>query len=368
MSHEFTAEEIRDAVMTARIHCPGFTEDMFESLTELEKRVADSGYLEVIQGLLRLEEEKGISCTEALDACEKLTEQKTRLEWEVPELEKRVESLVEQRKQTSIELEQVKKDTTKAGQELVQIRSQCTVAEKKLVTLNQKLEKEKQRVETEIERYRQEADVTKEEVGTASRMKAEVESHGFTLELMMGLSKEFAGHKNVRTELAEALKEHGSLNKHLDDLTAWGNKEKTRVMAEINGLESQKETLIGESVHFRNVLSQLQTDIKGEEELRRFYYRYVAVSGLMEHLASWNQVFFVCCTNPAFMITGAFDANSGNARFWTDKPPSMCPQCGYRHLVYDERVYHALHWPVGLPGKLNLGEYNAQEQKKEENN
>jgi len=368
MSHEFTVEEIRDAAMTARVYCPGFTEDMFESLMDIEKHIADSGYLKVIQGLLLLEEEKGISCTEALDACKKLLEQKTRLEREVPALEKRVESLITQRKQTSIELEQVKQDTTKAGQELVQIRSQCTAVEKKMGTINKKLEKEKHRIDNEVEECYRQANVTKEEVLTAGRVKAEVESHGFTLELMLGLSKEFAGHKNVRTELAEALKEHGSLNKHLDDLTAWGNKEKTRVMAEINGLESQKETLIGESVHFRNVLSQLQADIKGEQELRRFYYRYVAVSGLMEHLASWNQVFFVCCTNPAFMITGAFDANSGNARFWTDKPPSMCPQCGYRHLVYDERVYHALHWPVGLPGKLNLGEYNAQEQKKEGNN
>jgi hypothetical protein len=88
----------------------------------------------------------------------------------------------------------------------------------------------------------------------------------------------------------------------------------------------------------------------------------------MEHLASWNQVFFVRCTNPAFVITGAFDANSGNAQFWTDKPPSICPQCGYRQLAYDERVYQALGRPVGFPGKLYLGEYNAQEQKKKENN
>jgi hypothetical protein len=49
-------------------------------------------------------------------------------------------------------------------------------------------------------------------------------------------------------------------------------------MTEFNDLESQKETLKGESIHFRNVLSQLQADIKGEEELRRFYYCYVAVS------------------------------------------------------------------------------------------
>jgi len=368
MSHEFTVEEIRDATMTARVHCPGFTEDMFESLMELKKHIADSGYLEAVQGLLRLEEEKGISCTKALDACKKLLEQRTRLERDVLAFEKRVESLVGQIKQYNSEYEQAKKTTANSSQELAQIRDECTVAEKKLETLNKKVEKERQRTDREIKECHRQANLMREEVTTAGSIKAAVESHGFTLEIMLGLSKEFAGHKNARGELSEGLKKHSSLNKYLDDLTAWGNKEKTRVTDEIAGLESRKKVLTDDSVHLRNVLSQLQADIEGEEELRRFYYRYVGVSILMEHLAGWNEIFFVRCTNPAFVITGAFDANSGNAQFWTDKPPSMCPQCGYRHLVYDEKVYHALHWPVGLPGKLKLGEYNAQEQKKEEDN
>ena len=86
MNNEFTADEIRDAVRMARAHCPGFSEDDFESLMELEKRITDSGYLEAVLGLIRLEEEKGISCTEALDACEKLIKQKTKLEQEVSAL------------------------------------------------------------------------------------------------------------------------------------------------------------------------------------------------------------------------------------------------------------------------------------------
>ena len=40
---------------------------------------------------------------------------------------------------------------------------------------------------------------------TAGRIKAEVESHGFTLELVLDLSKEFAGHKNAREKLAEGI-------------------------------------------------------------------------------------------------------------------------------------------------------------------
>ena len=213
MNREFTVEEIRDAAMAARVYCPGFTENMFESLMELEKHVADSGYLEVIQGILRLEEEKGVACTEALDACKELMEKKTKLGRQVPDLEKRIENLVEQRKQASAEYEQVKKAAATAQQELIQIKREYAVAEKNFATLNKKLEKEKQRIEKEIKQCRQEADVTREEVATAGQLKKEAEKNGFTLELMLGLAKEFAVHKNAQKELSEGLKKHGSLLK-----------------------------------------------------------------------------------------------------------------------------------------------------------
>jgi len=356
MSHEFTAQEIRDAAMTARVHCPGFTENMFESLMDLEKHITDSGYLEAVQGLLRLEKEKGISCSEALDACEKLSEQKTRLERDVLALEKRVESLITQRKQISIELEQVNKDTAKAGQELAQIRGQHVTAEKKLETLNNKIEKEKQRIEKEVEECYRQANVTKEEVITAGRVKAEVESHGFTLELMLGLSKEFVGHKNAREKLAEGLKEHGSLKKYLDNLYDEATKERARVMAEIAGLESQKKGLADESIRLGNVLSQLQADVAGEDDLRRFYRSYVGLSGIMDQLAAWEQVYFMRCGNPVNMTAGVFDKKYGNPHFWTDKPPITCPHCGYSRLYFDAEIYKYLNWSADIPLKITLGE------------
>jgi len=356
MEQQFTAEEIRDVAKTARVYCHGFTEDMFESLMELERRIADSGFLEAVLGLIRLEEEKGISCTEALDACEELLEQKAKLEREVPDLEKRKGNLVAQIKQANTEYEQWKKEVAKARQELEQIRNEYVAAEKRLETFSKKAEKEKQRIGEEVQDCYQQANITKEEVLTAGKVKAEVERHGFTLELVLDLSKECAGHKNAREKLSEGLKEHGSLSKYLDNLHDEANKERARIMAEIAGLESRKKGLADENTRLENVISQLQADITGEETLRQFYHRYAGVSSLMEHLASWNQVFFVRCNNPVYALTGAFDASSGNAHFWTDKPPAMCPQCGYRHLLYDERIYQALNWSVGIPVKLNLGE------------
>ena len=303
-----------------------------------------------------MEEEKGISCSEALDACEELLAQKAKLGKEVPDLKKRADSLIVQIKQTNVEHKQVKKDTAKAGQELVRIRNEYTLAEKKLETINKKLEKEKQRIGKEIEDCYWQANVTKEEVGTASRMKAEVESHGFTLELMLGLSKEFAGYKNAREKLAEGLKEHGSLKKYLDNLYDEATKERARVMAEIAGLESQKKGLADESIRLGNVLSQLQADVAGEETLRHFYRRYVGLSGLMDQLAAWEQVYFMRCGNPANMTAGVFDKKYGNPHFWTDKPPITCPHCGYQRLYFDKKIYQYLNWLAERPLKITLGE------------
>jgi len=354
MEQQFTADEIKDAARTARVYCHGFTEDMFESLMELERRVAEPGYLEVVQALIRLEEEKGISCTEALDACEKLLEQKAKLEREVPDLEKRVESLVAQIKQANAEYEQVKKDVTKAEQALARIRGDYVSAEKKLEAFNRKAEKEKQRIEKEVEDCYRQANVTKEEIMTAGKVKAEAESHDFTLELVLDLSKEFAGHKNARKELAAGLKDHGSLNKYLDNLAEWGNKERARMMAEIAGLESQKKGIADENICLGNALSQLQADIAGEEELRRFYFSYYKRSVLLDILMSWDQIFFVRCNNPSYKFTGMVDRKLGNAQIWTDKLPTICPHCGYQTLLFDEKVYQALNWPIGAPYSLTM--------------
>jgi len=356
MNQEFTIDEVKDVTRMARIHCPGFSEDEFESLMELERHIGSSGYLEAVQGLIRLEEEKGISCTEALDACEELNKQKTKLEQEVPALEQRVESLVSQIKQSNTEYEQVRKAIAKAGQDLAQTRSEYAEAEKRLEAFNKKMEKEKQLIGKKVEDSYQQADVTKEEVTTAGQIKAEVENCGYTLELVLGLSREFARHNNAREKLAEGLKEHGSLNKYLDDLHDGATKERERVISEIRVLESQKKALSTESGNMRNIFAQLQADVAYEEDLRRFHRRYFPLCGLLDNLSTWTQVFFMRCANPANTVAGFFDKTKGNHHFWTDKPAAACPHCGYQILQFDRAIYQYLNWPEGEPLNLYLGE------------
>jgi predicted nucleic acid-binding Zn-ribbon protein len=356
MDNDFTADEIKDAVRIVRVHCPGFSEDDFESLMELERRITDSGYLEAVLGLIRLEEEKGISCTEALDTCEKLINQKTKLEQEIPDLQERAEDLIRQINQANAEYEQVKKAIANARKGLEQVRSEYAAEEKKLENLLRKFEKEKQRISKEVEDAYQQASINKEEIGTAGKIKAEIESHGYTLELALDLAKEFAGHKNAREQLAEGLKEHGSLNKYLDELHDGATKEREKLVSEIRDLESQKKAITSESGNLKNILTQLQADVTYEEELRRFHRRYFPLCGLLDELSTWPQVFFMRCAHPASTVAGVFDRKKGNHHFWTDRPPIACPVCGYPVIQFDMEIYSYLGCIEGQPLVIHLGE------------
>lgn len=359
MGYEFTTDEIKNIARAARVHCPGFTQDMFEGLMELERRIDDSGYLEAVQGLIHLEEERGIPCSQALDAYQELLEQKADLEKQLSGLEQKADALGTKNKKAREESERIKVNIADEKRELVGVTNERAAAERKLGNLNRKAEREKRRIAREIKGCRRQANVTEEEVAIAGQIKAEVERHGFTLEIILGLSKEFTGHKNARDELAQGLNEHGSLTKYLRELDERGNKEKTRIESEITDLESQKNKLESYRRQLEDYLSQLRTDIYDEKELRRFYNRYHGVSHLMDHLEGWTQMYFLRCNNPTFAFTGAFNHNLGNAQFWTDKPPAMCPHCGYRHLLYDEKIYQAFNCPAGTPLKITLGENNG---------
>lgn len=346
---DFNGEEMKNVVKVARVHCPGFTEDMFESLMVLEKRFAESGYLEVVEGILRLEEEKGITVTDALKVSRVLIEQKQKLDAQVPDLENKREKIKEQIKQASDEYKELIKALETARLQLVAVKDEYEKTKKEA-------NEEKRRMEVELECCHREHEVTREEVIAAGRLKKKAVKGGFSMELLLELAKEFTGYENAAKELSEGLQKHASLTKYLGELDDHARNEKSRIDGEIKNLESRKKALETERVQLTNKVSQLQEDIRGEEELRRFYNRYVWASPLIEHLATWNQVFFARCLNPFFMMTGAFHTNAGNARFWTDKPPLLCPQCGLRNLAYDERVYQSMGWPVGQPVVIKLGD------------
>ncbi len=328
MGYEFTVDEIREAVTIARIYSPGLTDERFQASRELGRRLGESGYLEAAAGLSRWEEERGIHCTEALDASEQLLKENKELEQKVADYQ--------------VTLEMVRGEVTQAQDRLHQLEEAIEQArkerqgeEKGLAFFKKRAEGEKQGINQDLEEYREKAGVTKEEIIGATQLKDQLTSRGFTIELTLDLCQEFAGNENAREGLAKALKEYQTLTNY----NKQAEERQNALQADIKALEGNRQQLEGN-------LSQLRADVVHEEELRRFYQRYQAVSPLMEHLTTWRSIFLARCNNPLFAD-----------RFWTERqPPNRCPCCNYPNVVYDEKLYQALNQPVGEPIKLQLRE------------
>jgi len=363
MSYEFTADEIKEVIGAARIFCPGFSEEQYQNLMELGKRLADSGYLEAVHGLTQLEKEEGVLCTEARDRYKQLLHDTAQLEDEVASLQEKLVVQQNKNQQAEDKYRQIKEATGQAEKELEEVKAEREREEKELIAFRKKAEKEKQCIDREIEEYRQKANVTKEEAVIAGQIKAQVESYGFSLELALDLSQEFAGHESAREKLSRALTEHRTLSNYIANLKERGEAQKKALKLDLDGLQSEKDrrqteikSLEETRRQLETIISQLRADVTDEQEIRRFYNRYYGREGLLECLASWDQIFFFRCNNPLSVLAGVFDRSAAGARFWTDKAATRCPHCGLTMLLYDEKPYQTLSWPVGDPLRLQLGE------------
>ncbi len=346
MGYEFTADEIREAVTIARIYSPGLTEERFQASRELERRLQELGYLEAVLSLACLEQEKGVTGIEALDAFKQLLSDKERLGAEVASLEEGKILLQEENQQVEAATEQVK-------ERLQALQAEHQKEEKELIAFKKKAERGKQHIDEELEEYQRKANVTKEEITGAAQLKSQLASRGFTIEFTLDLCQEFLGHENAKEELARAIEEHGTLTKSNAALVEQEQAQRKTLesgQAEIKSLEENRRQL-------GTIVSQLQADETFEKELRRFYHRYQSAGVLMEFLASWRDIFFVRCGNPLFAVTGTFAQSTSGALFWTEKRPlKRCPCCNYPEAFYDEKLYEALNLPVGEPYKLQLGQ------------
>jgi len=362
MNYEFTLDELKEVIRTARVFCPSFGESQYRDLMTLGKRLTDSGYLEAVHLIVRLEREKGIPYARALDACDQLLAVKEQLEGELGDLKQKLAAQQNANREAERRFHQLNQDIEKARQELQTIRAERQREEKELLAFKKKAESQRQRIDEDVAQCRDKARVTEEQVATAGQLITEVESRGFTLTLLLDLCQEFAGHENAREELSRALIERHTLSNYIANLKEEGEiqkkalkldsdrlkSEKDRSQAEVNSLEEARCQL-------QSALLQLQADAGEQEQLREFYRRYHGVSGLMECLASWEQIFFLRCNNPVSALAGVLNRSAGPARFWMDKPATRCPHCGLTMLIYDEEAYKVLNCSVGTPLRLQLG-------------
>ncbi len=362
MEPEFTPEEINQIVRAARVLAPGFAEEQFQWLIDCQRRLADAGFCEAAWVVARLERERGISYADTLDACQGLQQEKAELEAEVTRLKGEYQAQQNTNQEAGEKCRQVIEATERARKELAELRDEREKEETQLIAYRRKAEAEKKRIDGDIEEYRQRANVTEQEMDAAAQLKVQVEKCGLRLEQMLGLSQEFAGHQDARENLAAGLKKYRDLTGYLQALKKWAEDRKGVLESEVATLESQRkwqqsqiESLEEGRHRLEAVIASLQADIVGEEEMRRFHRRYYWVSGLMEYLATWDQVIFLRCDNAVSAAASVLDRSAAGPRLWTDKPVTRCPHCGLNVLNPDKKAYEALGWTLGAIAKLPLG-------------
>jgi valyl-tRNA synthetase len=331
MADEFIAEELKEIIRAARIFNPGFSEEQFQSLTELEARLADSSYLEAVSGLRKLEKEEGISLSQALETHVRLLRQNEELEEKAAAHDANLEAAEMRLRETEEKHRDIVKATQDAMTQLEELRHEQGREERQLVRFKRKAAREKQRIDEELAEYQRRADVTKEETAAASQIKAEVTRHGFTLELALGMAAEFADYTNARERLAEALKKQEKLTSYLATLetdikTLSENRRRMEdVLSRLGKEQDQHET----------VLSQLKAEIAENGEVVDFYHRYVHLRRLIQYLGATNYLTFHHCT-----WCGAL--------FWVIWPGNIaasiyrCPWCGLAFVEPDKNAYTAL--------------------------
>ncbi len=341
MKPEFSPEEINQVFRAARVWAPGLSEDQLRSLVNSQHRLADSGFCETAWGVVRLEQEKGIHCAEVLDACEQLLTDRAQLEAEVAKLQEKLVAQQDKNQRAEEEYRQLKEATAQVKEELSKAQAERGRQEKKLSALRKKAEKEETRIDKEVADYRQRANVTEQDIVTAGRLKAEVESHGFTLNLALALSQEFAKCESPKDELAQALEQHGTLTKSNGALT----ERQQRVKSDLAREEAKLEEIGASRQEEEVTLFQIRTEIANNRKILDFYHRYLHLQPLIEYLGGWPNVTFHHCS-----WCGAF--------FWILRPGNVrvtvyrCPWCGLALVDYDRRAYEAVGQPPGAALKL----------------
>ncbi len=361
MEFEFTPEQISQIVRAARALASGFTEEQLRWLISGQKRLVDSGFCEAVWGLLRLEREMGVTISQALDAAKRLVRNNANLEAAIARLEQKNVTLHTANQELEQRHKELMEATGQARVELAGVRAETEKEKRRLIALREEAEREKKRIDQEVGEYRQSANVTEQEVATAGQLKAEVARSGFSLELMLDLSKEFAGHKDAKDRLAEGLKKYGMISGCITATEKQAEEQKKAVTSELASLRAQRDReqiqgkKLEETRHYvEDTIAQLQADVVNEQELRRFYERYQGLSRFMDCLASWDQVIFLRCNNPLSALA-SLTGPSALAHFCTDKPPARCPHCGTTAFIPDTKVYEALNLPAGAYVKFSAG-------------
>jgi hypothetical protein len=323
MKEGLSKEQMEAALVAARI---GGLDDTFEvrhrAVVELQHRLNDFGYLEIVNTLLRRQEETGITYAKAVEDYEAVVQRSK----ERKELEGLVQAL-------QARYRGLKDDIQRFVREAAEARAQRDQEGERLQSYRENVKREVARLDDEVARSREQARMTVEEIETASKIKAQVQEHGLDLDVVLAASQEFGTDEGATERLAIQLKE----NRALTEANATLQKEEERREKRVDGLDQQ--------IADREArLAELTENVEEQHYLRRFHKRYDAASPLLEHMGTWGDVALLCC--PCGMKFAA--AAPTEVLGLRPRQPKVCPNCGGNRLMWDEPAYRALDMPVGF--------------------
>ena len=348
MEFELNREELGQVLQSMRVLLPNIGEERFQSLLDAQEKLSSAGFLEAVWGVVRLQEEKGIDLSHAIDEYQHLLNKNEKLISEQA-------SLKDKRDGAQKAYQQILSDIAAAKKELETTTDKIGKEKKELAAFTAQAEREKKQINYELEECRNKASVTEKDIKMAGSLKAKVKKSGFELEIILDLVKEFAPYRDARERLIDALEKEGSLTNQISSLKEESKEQKNALTSTITQMTSLRAQQEDELKRLKNIchqweinLNQLQADVDEEQRLRHFMIRYQSGIGLLEYLAGWKQIRFLRCNNSGCEPFGGIN------HFWTDKQATKCPHCGSGLVYYDEELYSLLNLEMH-PFKLTLG-------------
>jgi len=348
MEFELNKDELDQVLQAMRVLGPNRGDERFQSLLAAQENISTSGFLEAVWGVVRLQEEKGIDLSHAIDEYQHLLNKNEKLISEQA-------SLKDKRDEAQKAYQQILSDIAAAKKELEATIDQIGKEKKGLAAFVAQAEREKKQINYELEECRNKAGVTEKDIIMAGSLKAKVKKSGFELEMILDLVKEFAPYRDARERLVEALEKEGSLTNQISSLKEESKEQENALTSTITQMTSRRAQQEDELKRLKNIchqweinLNQLQADVDEEQRLRHFMVRYQSEIGLLEYLAGWKQIRFLRCDNSGCEPFGGIN------HFWTDKQATKCPHCGSGLVHYDEELYKLLNLEM-RPFKFTLG-------------
>ena len=348
MEFELNKEELGQVMQAMRILVPDIGDERFQSLLAAQEKLSTTGFLEAVWGVVRLQEEKGVDLSDAINEYQRLLNKNEKLISEQA-------SLKDKRDGAQKAYQQIMSDVTAAKKELEATTGEIGKEKEELAAFVAQVDREKKRIDYELANCRNKAGVIEKDVKMAGSLKTKVKQSGYSLEMMLDLVKEFAPYQDARERLVEALEKEGSLTQQISSLKEEAKEQEHALTSTIAQMTSKRSQQEDELKRLKNVchqwesnLKHLQADVDEKQRLRQFMVRYQSWIGLLEYLAGWKQIRFLRCENSGCEPFGGIN------HFWTDKQATKCPHCGSRLVYYDEELCNLLNLEM-RPFKLILG-------------